>query len=76
MNLTRVSVLDAKSSIEKNIQNSLSTSDFLSVVQKNVDSNLYEELIFYSIILSLWGLCVLIALVLQFQKYMRVIMSK
>ena len=76
MNLTRVSVLDAKSSIEKSIQNSLSTSDFLSVVQKNVNSKLYEELIFYSIILSLWGLCILIALVLQFQRYMRVIISK
>ena len=76
MNLTRVNVLDVKSSVEKNIHNSLGVSDFLSGVQKKIDSKLYQELLFYSIILSLWGLCVLIALILQLIKCIRVMMSK
>ncbi|KAI9246098.1 hypothetical protein BDA99DRAFT_592660 [Phascolomyces articulosus] len=74
VNLTRVNSLEVKASMEKSIHDSSdgNASDMVSLVQKNIDAKLHEELVFYSIILSLWGFCICIALVLQFQKYTRV----
>ncbi|KAI9499359.1 hypothetical protein BDB00DRAFT_924605 [Zychaea mexicana] len=71
VNLTRVSALDAKNSVERSFYAISSVSDLLSVVQKQVDSKLQQDIMLYSIVLSLWGFCLCIAMVLQFQKYIK-----